>query len=102
SRADRLALRQVQSLPVMEQLHGRLLTWKQQLLPKHPMAEAIGYVLNQWKPLTAFLSDGAIPIHSQTITIHQTMVHIQKLPSEGWTRQGLLIGRLPATSIWYD
>jgi transposase len=64
SRADRLALRQVQSLPVMEQLHGRLRTWKQQLLPKHPMAEAIGYVLNQWKPLTAFLSDGAIPIHN--------------------------------------
>ena len=28
------------------------------------MAEAIGYVLNQWKPLTAFLSDGAIPIHN--------------------------------------
>jgi transposase len=64
SRADRLALRQVQSLPVMEKLHGRLLTWKQQLLPKHLMAEAIGYVLNQWKPLTAFLSDGTIPIHN--------------------------------------
>jgi transposase len=62
--ADRLALRQVQSLPVVEQVHGRLLAWKQQLLPKHPMAEAIGYVLNQWKPLTAFLSQGAIPIHN--------------------------------------
>ena len=28
------------------------------------MAEAVGYVLNQWKPLTAFLSDGAVPIHN--------------------------------------
>jgi transposase len=62
--ADRLALRQVQSLPVVERLNGKLLEWKQHLLPKHPMAEAIGYLLNQWQPLTAFLSDGAIPIHN--------------------------------------
>ena len=30
----------------------------------NPMAEAVGYVLNQWKPLTAFLADGAIPLHN--------------------------------------
>jgi hypothetical protein len=64
SGADRLELRRQQSLPVVEQLHARLVGWKQQLLPKHPMAEAVGYVLNQWKPLTAFLSDGSIPIHN--------------------------------------
>ena len=62
--ADRLALRQAHSATVLEQLHQRMLDWKQQLLPKHPMAEAVGYVLNQWKPLTAFLGDGAIPIHN--------------------------------------
>jgi len=62
--ADRLALRQAHSAAVLQELHQRLLDWKQQLLPKHPMAEAVGYVLNQWKPLTAFLSDGAIPIHN--------------------------------------
>jgi hypothetical protein len=62
--ADRLQLRQARSLPVVEQLHGKLLGWKDQLLPKHPMAEAVGYVLNQWKPLTAFLGDGAVPIHN--------------------------------------
>jgi len=61
---DRLALRQEQSRPVIEHLHGRLLAWKQQLIPKHPMAQAIGYALNQWQPLTAFLGDGAIPIHN--------------------------------------
>ena len=61
---DRLALREAHSAVVLEQLHQRLLDWKQQLLPKHPMAEAVGYALNQWKPLTAFLGDGAIPIHN--------------------------------------
>ena len=28
------------------------------------MAEAIGYALNQWEPLTVFTTDGAIPIHN--------------------------------------
>ena len=40
SQQDRLALRQSQSLPVLDQLHQRLSAWKLQLLPKHPMAEA--------------------------------------------------------------
>ena len=64
SPADRLTLRREQAVSVVEQLHVRLLAWKQQLLPKHPMAQAIGYALNQWKPLTAFLADGAVPIHN--------------------------------------
>ena len=64
SDADRLGLRRQQSLPVVERLYGQLLAWKQPLLPKHPMAQAIGYALNQWKPLTAFLGDGAIPVHN--------------------------------------
>jgi len=31
---------------------------------RHPVTGAINYVLNQWKPLTEFLSDGAIAIHN--------------------------------------
>ena len=27
------------------------LIWKEQLLPKHPMAEAVNYALNQWEAL---------------------------------------------------
>ena len=60
--ADRLTLRRERSLAVVEQLYERLLHHKQRLLPRHPVAGAIGYVLNQWQPLTAFLADGAIPI----------------------------------------
>lgn len=60
--AERLALRRAQSAPVLAGLHDRLLTWKQQLLPKHPMAEAVNYALSQWEELTVFCSDGAVPI----------------------------------------
>jgi len=57
-----LAMRQERSAPVLEELHQRLEEWKQKLLPKHPVAQAIGYLLNQWKPLTTFTADPAIAL----------------------------------------
>jgi transposase len=59
---ERLALRQAQSVPVLAKLREKLLGWKEQLLPKHPMAEAINYALSQWTELNVFCSDGAVPI----------------------------------------
>jgi transposase len=65
SNAERLKLRREQSAPLLAELHDRLLQWKQQLLPKHPMAEAINYALGQWNELNVFCSDGAVPIDKQ-------------------------------------
>lgn len=62
SAAERLQLRQEQSAPVLAELRRRFLTWKEQLLPKHPMAEAVSYALSQWAELNVFCSDGAVPI----------------------------------------
>jgi len=60
--AERLDLRRKQSAPVLVQLQRKLLTWKEQLLPKHPMTEAVNYALAQWEELSVFCSDGAVPI----------------------------------------
>jgi transposase len=57
---EHLALRQQKSVPVLNRLHEQLVAWKDSLLPKHPVAGAVGYVLNQWGPLTAFTQDPAI------------------------------------------
>ncbi len=59
---ERLSLRQAQSAPLLAELHQRLLAWKEQLLPKHPMAEAVNYMLGQWTELNVYCSDGAVPI----------------------------------------
>jgi len=59
---ERLALRQAQSAPVLAKLREKLVGWKEQLLPKHPMAEAVNYTLSQWAELNVFCSDGAVPI----------------------------------------
>ncbi len=60
--AARLALRQQESTPILSSLKDRLFAWRDQLLPKHPMAEAVSYTLNQWKELNVFTTDGAVPI----------------------------------------
>ena len=62
--SDRLDLRRAESQPIVNGLHAIFVDEKARLLPKHPMAEAIGYALNQWEPLTLFTSDGAVPIHN--------------------------------------
>jgi transposase len=59
---QRFQMRQQQSAPLRAALRERLLIWKQQLLPRHPMAEAINYALGQWNELKVFCSDGAVPI----------------------------------------
>ena len=62
SHAERLQLRQQQSARLLAELRNRLLGWKEQLLPKHPMTEAVNYPLSQWDELNVFVSDGAVPI----------------------------------------
>lgn len=58
----RLDLRRQQSVPVLDALHEKLLAWRDRLLPKHPVAQAIGYALNQWEPLRVFADDGAVAL----------------------------------------
>jgi transposase len=62
SAMSRLEVRKEESAPVLTQLRTKLLEWKEQLLPKHPMAEAINYALGQWAELNVFCADGAVSI----------------------------------------
>ena len=62
SNEERLYLRQTRSHPILSRLRERLWAWKDQLLPKHPMVEAVSYALNQWNELNVFARDGAVPI----------------------------------------
>jgi transposase len=60
--AERLALRQERSAPIVASLQNRLQRWKLELIPKHPMADAVNYALNQWQAMTIFLEDAAVPL----------------------------------------
>jgi len=58
----RAEARTTQSRAIVGEIHKRLLAWQSMLLPKSAMAAAVAYTLNQWKPLTVFLDDQAVPI----------------------------------------
>lgn len=57
-----LALRQEQSVPVMNQLRAWLDDSARSVLPKSRLGEAVRYLNNQWDPLCVFLHDGRVPI----------------------------------------
>ena len=61
---ERLRRRQAEAVPLLDSLHALLVAQKAKLLPKHPLAEAMGYTLNQWRELTLFTTDPAVPIHN--------------------------------------
>lgn len=63
---QRQHLRQEKTAPLLAEFRERLLRWKEQLLPRHPMAEAIQYALGQWNELTVYATDGAIPIDNNS------------------------------------
>jgi transposase len=50
----RLLLRQSQSAPILEQIHFWLIEQQAQVLPRSPIAQAIGYTLNQWPALIIY------------------------------------------------
>jgi transposase len=54
--------RQEYALPVWWQFHEWLMARKDQVLPKSPLGEAIGYVLNQYQALTVYLRHGFLAI----------------------------------------
>ena len=59
---DRTALRQRASVPILAMLTDKLQRWRDQLLPKHPIAQAVNYIFNQWNELNVFAADGSVPI----------------------------------------
>lgn len=55
-------LRQEQSKPILEVIEERLKVWGQSVLPKSPMAQAIGYAQNQWEALIRYAEDPILAI----------------------------------------
>jgi transposase len=60
--ADRLHLRRSRSTPILEQIRLWLIEQQAQVLPKSPVAAAIGYCLKQWPALVVYTSDTRLSI----------------------------------------
>jgi transposase len=62
SDAQRLQMRQDLALPILGQFHAWLTAQRPEVLPKSPMAEAIGYALNNWEALRRYTDAGFLAI----------------------------------------
>lgn len=62
SDAQRLQMRQELAVPILEQFHQWLLAQRPEILPKSPMAEAVGYALNNWAALVRYTEAGFLAI----------------------------------------
>lgn len=60
--AQRRQLRQDLAVPILEPFHTWLKAQRVEVLPKSPMAEAIGYALNNWAALTRYTEAGFLAI----------------------------------------
>ncbi len=59
---QRLQMRQDLAVPILGQFHTWLEAQRSQVLPKSPMAEAIGYALNHWEALIRYTEAGFLAI----------------------------------------
>jgi transposase len=60
SAAERLAVRQELSAPLMLELHAWLMAQLEKLSRNHDLAKAINYMLRRWDAFTRFLGDGRV------------------------------------------
>jgi hypothetical protein len=60
--AQRLQMRQDLSVPILDLFHQWLEAQRPEVLPKSPMAEALGYALNNWAALVRYTEAGFLAI----------------------------------------
>jgi transposase len=59
---QRLQMRQDLSVPILAQFHDWLVQQRPAVLPKSPLAEALGYALNNWSALVRYTEAGFLAI----------------------------------------
>jgi len=60
--AERLALRQDKSRPIMETLKARIVQIRQEISPDRALAKACDYAMGQWRRMEEYLEDGQVEI----------------------------------------
>jgi hypothetical protein len=85
------------------ELRQKLLHWKEQLLPEHPMAEAVNYTLGQWAEPNVFCSDGAVPIDINASEREMKRVVLnQRIPFSSAIRTAARLASLTSTCRRHD
>ena len=79
--AERQALRQRESAPILDRIERYLDELSPRVLPKSALGKALTYARNQWAALRQFVSDGRLTIDNN---ISERTVRIQAIGRKNW------------------
>jgi Transposase IS66 family len=77
-------MRQGLSVPILDTFHTWLEEQRPQVLPKSPLAEALGYALNNWAALCRYTEAGFLSIDNVIASYYTSCVG-SRVPSNGIT-----------------
>lgn len=94
---EHLALRREESAPLIEQIRECTESWSVEVLPRSAVGKAVGYMRNQWAPLTRFLEDPQLTLDNNAA--ERAMRHVV-LGRRNWTFAGSAEGGRRAAKIY--
>jgi transposase len=77
----RLALRQAESVPILERIRDELDRLSSRLLPKSALAQAVTYASNQWRALCRYTEDGRLTIDNN---VSERRLRDQAIGRKNW------------------
>jgi hypothetical protein len=78
---DRLALRERESVPILDRIGARLDELSGRVLPKSALGKAVTYARNQWAALRRYTSDGRLTIDNN---VSERTLRLQALGRKNW------------------
>ena len=95
--AQRVAVRQQKSVPIMQDFHAWLETLAPQVLPESRLGKAVYYTLGQWRKLTVFLSHGEVPMHNNRC---ENAIRPFVVGRKGWLFSDTVKGALASANLY--
>jgi transposase len=81
SAAERLALRQRESVPILDRIEAKLEELSGRVLPKSAIGKAVTYARNQWAALRRYTSDGRLTIDNN---VSERTLRLQAIGRKNW------------------
>ena len=95
--AQRVAVRQSRSAPIMARFHAWLEALASQVLPESRLGKAVHYTLGQWSKLTVFLSHGEAPIDNNRC---ENAIRPFVLGRKGWLFSDTVHGAVASANLY--
>lgn len=85
SHAEIAAIRQKESVPILEQMKGRITQWQLTTPPKSTLGMAVNYSLTRWEKLCRFVDHGFLPIDTNLV---ENSIRPVSLGRKNWLHVG--------------